>query len=381
MDMMAKTIEQFSKLSSNINKIEYKQYNGIYQWRTRDDTWLFDIQLKDKCTWNINTPSEKPDYKLFINDNDLRLLVNKAIDPLNALNSGKLLIEQREKSKKDSDKHHVQKFLNILFNATSMDEDIKNSLFILNPKANEIPEIPITDSHSEVEHCIQIGSPCVLKNSSSEQWNLSQMTVSDIVSRVGSDFGITLLTAEHDPENSISANYTTSTLSDYIDLLYQEPNKKPQGYMAANSIPEALYDCFDYPPYFAKSAFNIPRWWIGPKNTGLNLHRDLVDNFLYQIKGTKKVYIFSPSESDYLYPAIFGGNPFYEPSSVDMLEPDLTKYPKFSEAKGVCCELCPGDMLYLPAGWWHCIRNLDICWSLNFFAVNQKPVVLNKIKS
>lgn len=379
--MLTKIIEKFSELSSSIEQHDRDKYCGTYQWRSRNKSWLFDIHLDNECSWNLREPSDSPDYELFIDESDLDSLVNKRIDPLGALNSGKLLVGFSLESEKDENKSHVQRFLNVILNRGTVDEDIKQALLRLNPHANEVAACPITESADEVARYIEIGSPCVLRASECKQWKLFRMAAVKIVSKVGEDFEITLLTAEHNPEKRVAAGYLTSTLAEYVKLLYQNRGGEVLDYMAANSVPESLYDCFDYPPYFDRGAFNIPRWWIGPKNTGLGLHRDLVDNFLYQIKGSKKVYLFSPSESDYLYPVEFGGNPFYEPSSVNMLLPDLEKHPKFPQAKGIHCELLPGDMLYLPAGWWHCIRNLEVSWSLNFFAVNQKPVVLNKIKS
>ncbi len=379
--MLADIIERFCELSSNIKQHEREKYCGTYQWRSRNKSWLFDIHLGNECSWNLTEPSDSPDYEMFIEESDLDLLVNKKIDPLGALNSGKLLISFGIDSEKDEKRSHVQRFLTAILNGGTIDEDIKQALLRLSPNANEVPACPITESPAEVERYIVKGSPCILRGSECKKWKLFWMTAMEIVSNVGEDFEITLLTAEHNPEERVAADYVTSTLGEYVRKLYQDTGVEILDYMAANSVPEALYDCFDYPPYFDRGAFNIPRWWIGSKNTGLGLHRDLVDNFLYQIKGAKKVYLFSPGESDYLYPVEFGGNPFYEPSSVNMFSPDLEKHPVYPQAKGIQCELIPGDMLYLPAGWWHCIRNLEVSWSLNFFAVNQKPVVLNKIKT
>lgn len=40
-------------------------------------------------------------------------------------------------------------------------------------------------------------------------------------------------------------------------------------------------------------------------------------------------------------------------SPVDINDPDLSRYPEFVHARPVHVELEAGDMLYLPAAWWH----------------------------
>lgn len=40
-------------------------------------------------------------------------------------------------------------------------------------------------------------------------------------------------------------------------------------------------------------------------------------------------------------------------SPVNIENPDLKKYPKFSNARIVNCEVHEGDILYIPAIWWH----------------------------
>ena len=67
----------------------------------------------------------------------------------------------------------------------------------------------------------------------------------------------------------------------------------------------------------------------------------------------------------------------YEPSRVDPENYQAEKFPDYQQSVSTVCELRPGDMLYLPAGWWHHVLNLEVSWSLNFFAVNGEPRVLS----
>jgi len=54
-------------------------------------------------------------------------------------------------------------------------------------------------------------------------------------------------------------------------------------------------------------------------------------------------------------------------SAVDVENPDLKKHPSFAEAKQLECILGPGDMLFIPAKFWHYVRSLSPAISVNFW--------------
>jgi len=45
----------------------------------------------------------------------------------------------------------------------------------------------------------------------------------------------------------------------------------------------------------------------------------------------------------------------------------LAKHPKFEDAALVGCTLAPGEMLYIPKGWWHYLRALEPSASVSFW--------------
>lgn len=45
-------------------------------------------------------------------------------------------------------------------------------------------------------------------------------------------------------------------------------------------------------------------------------------------------------------------------SPLDAFDPDLKHYPKFGRAQYLETELLPGEMLIIPAGWFHQVRAL-----------------------
>lgn len=111
--------------------------------------------------------------------------------------------------------------------------------------------------------------------------------------------------------------------------------------------------------------------WFGTHQTVTSLHYDSYDNFLTQVFGYKYVRLYSPSQSKYLYPAhpaesgeITSQNNI---SSVDLLQPDATLFPEFSNATFVDCIIAPNEMLYIPNRWWHFVQSLSPSFSLNFW--------------
>ena len=54
-------------------------------------------------------------------------------------------------------------------------------------------------------------------------------------------------------------------------------------------------------------------------------------------------------------------------SYVDCDNPDYERFPKFRQAVALEGILEPGEMLFLPAGWWHQVRSMDLAISVNFW--------------
>jgi len=94
------------------------------------------------------------------------------------------------------------------------------------------------------------------------------------------------------------------------------------------------------------------------------------------VAGKKIFYLFHPHNNENLYEGhIREGELIYDiktkkfirsklldstsmvMSPVNILKPNYTEYPKFSAARPMTCEVDEGDMLYLPAFWWHEVQS------------------------
>lgn len=54
-------------------------------------------------------------------------------------------------------------------------------------------------------------------------------------------------------------------------------------------------------------------------------------------------------------------------SQVDLDAPDDARFPRFAPTPFQDCVLAPGQMLYIPPGWWHYVKALDTSFSVSFW--------------
>jgi hypothetical protein len=103
-------------------------------------------------------------------------------------------------------------------------------------------------------------------------------------------------------------------------------------------------------PTIMDGFYNFALMFFGGKDARLNLHYDIDCShvFLTHFQTQKKVYLFPPDQGTYLY-----NLPFTNHSHVDVLEPDLERYPAFAKARGMEAVLEHGETLFIPQLWWH----------------------------
>lgn len=105
--------------------------------------------------------------------------------------------------------------------------------------------------------------------------------------------------------------------------------------------------------------------WFGPSGTVTPLHHDPHHNLLSQVIGRKYVRLYSPVESDRLYP--YKESMLSNSSQVDLDNPDYMKFPLAENLPFLDCILEEGEMLYIPPKWWHYVRSLSLSFSVSFW--------------
>ncbi|MCC7704618.1 cupin-like domain-containing protein [Janthinobacterium sp. GW460P] len=152
------------------------------------------------------------------------------------------------------------------------------------------------------------------------------------------------------------------SMGQYLDLVEAGTHALPP-YLGNLELRELNRLCH-WPTYFDK--MGPPRFWVGPAGTVTPLHCDYDDNIFAQVWGRKRIILSPPHHDDFLYPtvanAILFGSPF------DPEAPDFDKFPLARQASMIECIVEPGDMLYVPAGWYHQVRALTFSLSSNRWA-------------
>uniref|UniRef100_A0A3B3ZM23 Lysine-specific demethylase 8 n=1 Tax=Periophthalmus magnuspinnatus TaxID=409849 RepID=A0A3B3ZM23_9GOBI len=162
---------------------------------------------------------------------------------------------------------------------------------------------------------------------------------------------------------------TLTTVNEFIDKFILN---KGVGYLAQHQL-------FDQIPEL-KEDIRIPDYcclgdteeehitvnaWFGPGGTVSPLHQDPQQNLLAQVVGSKYIRLYSPEHTDKLYP--HQSSLLYNTSQVDVENPDMERFPEFTEAPYLECVLRPGDVLFIPVQHWHYVRSLELSFSVSFW--------------
>lgn len=174
---------------------------------------------------------------------------------------------------------------------------------------------------------------------------ISEQQKTDLVVTPSKEFFKWLLANEDkEPSQKFYLSENDQLLKDFN--LYQQFDKFANYYLSPMSVGKS------YPV------------WIGCTGTKTGIHWDPeYRNIICQLYGTKKVYLFSPEQSKYMYPSNKYDNGGVV-SSVDFWNIDQKKFPDFNKAQFMEIILHPGQMLFIPKYWWHACENMTSCVSI-----------------
>ncbi|MFF3334810.1 cupin-like domain-containing protein [Streptomyces sp. NPDC002888] len=131
--------------------------------------------------------------------------------------------------------------------------------------------------------------------------------------------------------------------------------------MQQMSIPGALPELHGeliVPPFVPSEAITDINLWMASGASNTPLHYDNMNNLFAQLAGTKRFLLFNPAQSDLLYPGPLDIRTRHL-SRVDVKAPDLQQFPRFEQAEYWEAVVEPGDLLFLPAFWWHQVSAQD----------------------
>lgn len=95
------------------------------------------------------------------------------------------------------------------------------------------------------------------------------------------------------------------------------------------------------------------------------LHHDPHYNLLAQVVGTKYVRLYHPRYTAKLRPYTTGLT--QNSSQIDLDQQQHNLNPEFATLPFLDCVLQPGQMLFIPPGWWHYVKALSVSFSVSFW--------------
>ncbi|MEM7396813.1 MAG: cupin-like domain-containing protein, partial [Verrucomicrobiota bacterium] len=180
-------------------------------------------------------------------------------------------------------------------------------------------------------------------------------------------------------------------LRDVIDLALASDDENPAPYYRNISVqhdyPELEADLLPTPGVYGKNWFESGIFtplrkanviaqggeyelFIGGAGRAFPiLHYDApgADTFLTQIYGEKRLIVFSPEDTEYLYPR---SGSCFNLSEVNVEAPDLEAHPRYTEATPLIADLKAGDIVFMPYGWWHTAKMLSFSITVGIDVAN-----------
>ncbi len=167
--------------------------------------------------------------------------------------------------------------------------------------------------------------------------------------------------ADPDYDRHTPAHTRTVTMRDYVDRLLAAGETNDFYAVAQNrnldrdalqplwadlALPEGILD--------ARRSKGCAALWLGPAGTVTPLHHDTSNILFAQLHGRKRFFLAAPTETALLEGAVgvYAG--------LDPEKPAASR----ADVRFLRVDLEPGEMLFIPVGWWHHVRALDVSVSV-----------------
>ncbi|MFG2026957.1 cupin-like domain-containing protein [Streptomyces sp. NPDC048825] len=156
--------------------------------------------------------------------------------------------------------------------------------------------------------------------------------------------------------------FTRSTLGEYLEPLTRGSSAgHGQTYLKEFDLLKqfpGLRGDLRHERMFPRGSVTSCSSWIGPARARTGLHHDLLDNFAVQIAGTKRFYLARPGTVERAGALSTKYDSWARLSRVGIAELAADGDPAAGD-DFFAVDLEPGDVLYVPARWWHEVVNLS----------------------
>jgi len=130
------------------------------------------------------------------------------------------------------------------------------------------------------------------------------------------------------------------------------------------------------------STWQLPTLWLGTSTADTPFHHDCCDNFVVMIAGVKRFTLAPTTDWRTLNPVCSGPNKSLCWAKVpDPNKSGLTKKSQeiVDSMHKIIVDLQPGEILYMPAGWFHHVKNMGPTVMVNHWTRNLQQIGLVKI--
>lgn len=252
------------------------------------------------------------------------------------------------------------------------------------PRSQEIGVVTRDEYSATGMTLVRSGLPFVVRNYASE---LVASTATPTLLQMLGDISMKARRNGSAAAYATQREYIDIRMSSYLDAILGVEVNFP--YYAANCpiAPECLDTLgIEIPTAPPGYVFRNPNLWIGAAGNTTPLHKDSTDNFAVHLTGTKRWSLFSILDSSAMYyrrtPYGSYANPAMDfvVSQVDPENVDSGEFPLFGHCKMLQVDCVAGDLLFVPFGWAHAVRNVTPAIMVNlWFALDgYRPLVLSE---
>jgi hypothetical protein len=198
----------------------------------------------------------------------------------------------------------------------------------------------------------------------------------DYIQSLSGDQVVPLYNNEPTKGKQKSAEPTTEMkLYDYLEIIKHKPTDLRIFFYDVMKKMPILANDFNYPDIGLKFFKRLPVMFFGSKGSKVLPHydMDLADLVHFHFHGNKKVILFAPDQTKYLYKVPYA---VHNIEAINLDNPDFEKFPALKHLEGLEIEMKHGDALYMPSGYWHYITYLNGGFSMTLRAFSKKPKVL-----
>ncbi len=169
-------------------------------------------------------------------------------------------------------------------------------------------------------------------------------------------------------EDNFAKHRRRVTMKRYVEMILEGGSSNDYYLVARNQTLnkaafKSLEDDYITPPGLLDPRLGIDRFarlWFGPSGTLTPLHCDNRPILFGQVYGRKHIKLISP----YFLRSLYNDRSCY--SAVDLNQIDYERFPAMRNVPILDTMVEPGEFLFIPCGWWHWVRALEISISISF---------------